>query len=737
MTTRAAAPTRCLAFWCAAFTLVVGPAAAQEGAERPADAQGGESAPMAPFHVVDRFAIEGLDAWGVSGANLGTLRVRLVRTPDGWVAAEAGDTETPVRTLRSLRASGPVRLDDSALAQIAQGIPSWMLEALGKEYNGQRTPRSAFDEATGVATFTVEPPGPAPEERLFEVRSVRGDGLSGEGLTESELQQIEVALTPVEGGLLGPRVGLPTEARLLGDIGAGAGEARLYSSALQAIAEAVVRAYNERDLRGIRVNVLIPDPEAGELVLQVTEGVVGDVRTIAMGSEGEAATTNAPRHERIASTSPVQQGELVDIEALDNYVYRLNRRPGRRVDIALAPGPGQDELTLDYLIAETSPLTLYAQASNTGTDETTEWRERFGLNHYNLTGVDDELLIDYVTGNFDEVHAVLASYERPFSFLSDWRWRAYGFYTQYDASQVGFAGQAFEGQSAGGGAELLWTFHQDGATFLDGVLGFRYENVDVDNNLANTTATNDFFLPYIGVQAERLTERSQTYGLLQFEGNLPDVANTETGIDLDGLGRINADDEWIVGRAEVSHSFYLEPLLNKNWGGEGSTLAHEMQLTGKVLYSFDDRLPPNFVQTVGGLYTVRGYPEAFSFGDQVYIASAEYRYHFPRSLEPGDPIRGLFPDQPFRARPQQWLSRPDWDLIFRAFIDAGHAENVDKEAFERDTTLVGAGVGVELALRRNINVRVDWGFALHDEQSSNDEVTEGSSQVHLVFTLVF
>lgn len=736
MTTRVVGITRLAGAAFAASMFACAGVAVAQGAAQQGEPVEEAAAPAVPFYTVDRFAVAGLEAWGSSVADLGTLRVRLARTPDGWVAAPSGDESVPVRTLRQLRGAGPLRVDDTALAQIAQGIPAWMLEALGKEYNGQRTPAYSVDEATGVATFTVEAPAPAPGESAFEVASVRGEGLSEDGLSVEQLAGVEVALTPVEGGYIDERIGLPVERRTLGDIAAGAERVTLYSSALQSIAEAVVRAYNERDLRGIRVDVTMPDPNAGEIVLRVTEGRVGDVRTIQLG-ETDETTTNAPSHTKIRGSSPVQAGELVDIGALDNYVFRLNRRPGRRVDIALAPGPDQNELTLDYLVAEASPLTLYVQASNTGTEETTEWRERFGLNHYNLTGVDDTLLLDYVTGDFDAVNAVLASYERPFDFLSDWRFRVYGTYTQYDASQVGFAGQAFEGETAGGGAEILWTFHQDRATFIDGVLGARFENVQVDNNLASTSADNDFFLPYIGVKAERLSEQSQTFGLAMLESNMPDVADTQTGVDLDGLGRINASDDWVVFRYELSHSFYLEPMLQKNWGGEGSTLAHEVYLSAKGQVSFDDRLPPNYAQTIGGLYTVRGYPESFSYGDRVYQATAEYRYHFPRSLEPGEPVRGLFPDQPFRARPQQWLSRPDWDLIFRAFIDAGIAENIDKEAFETDTTLVGAGIGVELALKRNINVRVDWGFALHDEETADDAVTSGSSQVHLVFTLVF
>jgi len=67
----------------------------------------------------------------------------------------------------------------------------------------------------------------------------------------------------------------------------------------------------------------------------------------------------------------VQAGELVDLDALDRYVYHLGRRPGRRVDLALSPSAAEDEVVLDLLIAENDPLLLYLQLSNTGTEETT------------------------------------------------------------------------------------------------------------------------------------------------------------------------------------------------------------------------------------------------------------------------------------------------------------------------------------------------------------------------------
>ena len=118
------------------------------------------------------------------------------------------------------------------------------------------------------------------------------------------------------------------------------------------------------------------------------------------------------------------------------------------------------------------------------------------------------------------------------------------------------------------------------------------------------------------------------------------------------------------------------------------------------------------------------------------IASAEYRFHLPRVLgvSPDASNLSLF-GRPFHvARPQRF-GRPDWDLIFRGFVDAARVVNNDRLSFESDDTLIGTGVGVELQVLRNFNARVDWGVALED--ANNGAVTSGSNRFHISFTALF
>ena len=55
--------------------------------------------------------------------------------------------------------------------------------------------------------------------------------------------------------------------------------------------------------------------------------------------------------------------------------------------------------------------------------------------------------------------------------------------------------------------------------------------------------------------------------------------------------------------------------------------------------------------------------------------------------------------------------------------------------FESEATLMGAGIGAELQLKSNFDVRIDWGIALRDVPSRG--VRAGSSQVYFVLSLAF
>jgi len=533
-------------------------------------------------------------------------------------------------------------------------------------------------------------------------------------------------------------------------------------SAINAISAAMVGEFNRRGLVGVFVSpdqteidvVTLDDlrPESQKtLRLVIYTGSVKTLKTIASGERfstgteaGDRSPENLPAHRQIREQSPVQPapiidepGDLIRRRLIDEYVFRLNRHPGRRVDVAIAPAGDLDEAELQYLVRENRPWSVYFQFANTGTEQTSEWRERFGLNHTQLTGNDDILSIDYITASFDDTNGVFGSYDSPIGSSQRWRYRLYGDVTDYRASDVGQANEDFSGDGWTTEAQLLYNFHQDGDFFVDAFAGGRFKQIGVSNDVVAITGRETFFIPTVGIRAERRRDTDSFVAELALDVSLPGV----TGVSREGsqeLGRLDVDTDWFAVKGGLSYSFFLEPLLNPDgWRDpttpESSTLAHEVVLSLRGQYT-DSRLVPQEQLIAGGLFTVRGYPESIASGDSGYVFSGEYRFHLPRSLGVEPEPRRFFGDT-FRVAPQQVYSAPDWDLILRGFVDAAQTFNTDRRSFESDNTLVGIGAGLEVQIKRNFNARVDFGVALSEVESAG--VDSGDSRFNFLFTLLY
>ena len=581
----------------------------------------------------------------------------------------------------------------------------------------------------------------------FEVRVRRivFSGLTDQGLTEDELLKEEIVLPTAEAS----GADAAETVVLLRDIGGSSGSGRSMGAAeLNRILHAISLAYTKAGFAAVKATITrsalkhLSRPEGdGVLVINVIEGQVGDLRTL-VTREGKAAPNDMPSHERILARSPVQVGDLVEREQLNEYVERLNRQPGRHVDVTLLAGAKPDELTVNFLIAENKPFSIYTEGSNTGTDETSDWRERFGFFHHNLTGHDDTFSFDYITANFNSFHAVTGSYQRPLATDADVQARVFGSWYRYDSSEVGVVTSLFTGEGYEVGGELNGNLFQNDSFFVDAVGGGRFKHVSVDNRTGGLTVSDgstDFFLAYLGLRAEQNSLLRSLSASMTAEMNFRNIGNTDDSIDLAAQGRVNSSADFTILRFGLNQSFYLEPLMSSNWqeGQPGSTLAHELVLTGRGQIALNDRrLTPSFTETIGGFHTVRGYPQAFTAADNAYIGSVEYRFHLPRALAPRPEPDELF-GRPFHVHPSRPTGRPDWDFILRAFADVGYVKHNQATPFEQDVMLVGSGFGAELVLHHNLFIRADWAFALKDANNGADRVTSGSSQVHLSFTVLY
>lgn len=549
----------------------------------------------------------------------------------------------------------------------------------------------------------------------------------------------------------------------------GSSASRFSRRALDEVNRSIVRSLNGRGYIGVLVAtnpedlaIDVQDPAldlwapanswtdlrqggAGPLRITIYTARVVEVRTVASGDRVPAEqSVNNAAHARIRERSPIHPAagaptgeDILRRDVLDDYTFRLNRHPGRRVDVAVSTAENPGEVALDYLVRENKPWFVYGQIGNSGTRETEEIRERFGIIHNQLTGHDDILVIDFITGGFGGTNALVGSYEFPITDRI--RFRPFATYSKFDASQVGLADESFRGESWSVGGDISWNVFQRRDLFIDLVGGLRWENVRSSNEAVGVSGSDAFFLPSLGARLERFTDEAGTAAFARIEWNLDDIAATGDP-SLENLGRTDPDAEFAVLQFGIEQTLYLEPLLDaKRFAAGESTLAHEVAVRFRAQSSLGARLAPTFQDVVGGMDTVRGYPESAVAGDDVYIGTAEYRLHIPRLLEPYDERNESPPmvfGNPFRVRPHTRYARPDLDVIAKAFLDVGRAENEDRQPFESDETLIGAGVGLEILVGRNINLRLDFGVPLREIEEPT-QVTTGSSRLHFVVTVIF
>jgi len=571
--------------------------------------------------------------------------------------------------------------------------------------------------------------------------------------------QVEIAQLP--SGYAAPGEGRTTRTVRVRELSEGGG-GNFHWSGLTAVASAIVKELNARGI--IASYVMLPDLSTDgtftdkregvtEMRLVIVTGVISEngVRSVARGDRlaktAEKVNVGDPVHMRVRRQSPLASGDLVNQKKLDEYLFALNRHPGRKIDVALSPGQNEGEANLDYLITENRPWSVYAQVSNTGTESTSLWRERFGFVNNQLTGNDDILRLDYVTGNFDASHAVSASYQFP--LLSDRLWvRPYASWSQFEASELGLSdSDAFKGETTSFGGEVIGNVYQKGPYFLDLFGGARHVDTTIEQTAPLPFEGNaKFLIPYIGVRSERFSEDKITLGSIAFEANVNDWADQES--DLDSIGRQDTDEFWTAMKFDFEHSFYVEPLMNPDgFNGDSDkglqTLAHEVSLQLRGQYAFGSRMPAMEQDVAGGFYTVRGYDESATAGDDSIIFTAEYRFHLPRSWKISDP--GFIENRQvsmfggdFRWAPQSAFGRTDWDLILRGFLDAAKVRINDALIGEFDShTLIGAGFGAELQIRRNFTLRTDLGFVLHEVEEADRTFEPGDARLHFSATVMY
>lgn len=542
------------------------------------------------------------------------------------------------------------------------------------------------------------------------------------------------------------------------------------SSAINLISRKIVEKVNELGVVGIyvsvdtdQINTVGEDlraPSDLSLTLYVAASTVSFLDAVEMNPDGEEVSLSKET-KRILELSPVQEvvdeeGEsnLLEKEALENYIFALNRHPSRKVDVRIRP-EGENEASVHFLIQQVKPYRFIFNTSNSAKDR---FDNQLDFVHNQLTGNDDTLKLSGSTTDWVHKRSHIVSYEAPFVDSFRHRFELHWSNSEFFSTVDNFVNPDGSNKDVLGkqfalGAKLENNVYQSRDFFIDVVTDVTFRNVKSNNKLGNFGWAEAYFLmPEVSLTFTRSTALSSLFQSISFQRGFPNIANTDQR-QVNALGRGPGPDQTTPISIQPSIikwntfvSFFLEPIIHpQSWNDpstpESSTLAHEVNFSTTGQYTNEYRLPPQFKFSCGGLYSVRGYPTDMDSGDIGFNINLEYKFHLPRvfNIQPLPELVELGTTQrPFKWAPSYVYDRPDWDLVFKAFVDYGRLiNNARKDAIpdESNYHLLGYGLGLELMIKSYLQLRADWAVAVLPIKEH--DIGRFYNRAHVTLSLVY
>jgi len=429
--------------------------------------------------------------------------------------------------------------------------------------------------------------------------------------------------------------------------------------------------------------------------------------------EGELGTIEVTGNARYSTSTilralePVRERELVHESTLETALNELNDYPGLRVRANLKPGARLGVTDLAVTARERIPYTLLVDVDNYGSRLTGPWRYGGEVGIGNILGIGDNLRLKYSESD-DNLFFANVGYLIPVT----------SFGTKVELNYIhseNVIGEEFafvrpEGRADIASVDILQTLTRTGALSLTAVGGFDFKtirNLLTRDGPSSVLATKDelriFRLGLRGDYRDPLLGRTyfgltMHHGVTFWGGSNQDAPQTSFA----GAG----PGSWSKGTLDLARFQSLGfpflqglPVLPKVLNDSYLIL----RATGQVA---SDRLlsPERF--SIGGYYTVRGYPIAERIGDNGYAATAEMIVPVPSSA-----------NVPF--------SSLSWKEMVQvaAFVDHGgtFATPLRSTAQGGFGYLTGAGGGLRINLpfgvfqpvdRGVLTLKIDWASAI-------------------------
>lgn len=523
----------------------------------------------------------------------------------------------------------------------------------------------------------------------------------------------------------------------------------LSSSAMQHILESLLNTFYQRHIHW--VVMYIPEDEItssgvdkrphddNRLSIVISVPIIKDVNVSHADPNDPSKSPDNPKlNQKICDHLPLSvpdpstgiPGDFINSNILNNYLHALNRHPNRRVDLEIGPTDLPGEVGLNFIVTQKRPYYFYFNANNNVPKPINRWQESVGFIHTQMTGNDDIFKLNASTDSFDKYYSFNASYEAPIGRSMVNRWGISGSYSRFLSAEFALPQNLFIGTQAIANLEFISNIAQWDRLFLDIDANLQYRHIQNEGHFFFDSATKNFILPEIGLKAIQLKRENKLITSLSVQSTISSLF-WDVRKGLDNLGRTDLSPNWGIVQGGFYGSSYLESLFQKS--DKVKHLAHEVVCIAQLQYACNQRLIPELEGILGGLYSIRGYPQSTVAGDNMYMGSFEYRFHVPGALDARPNACTKLFNKKFRWAPASPKGETDWDLLFRAFYDVGEVTVNQRRLREKDYLIMGTGLGIELVLWSNVFIRGDWGRALR----SANGISSGNNQYYFSSTIIF
>jgi len=468
------------------------------------------------------------------------------------------------------------------------------------------------------------------------------------------------------------------------------------------------------------------DMSGGVLVLDFVQGYFGNVSFSTRAESGEWRPFDArffsERQLRRRFAGLTEQ-TVFDYPLLYSRVFEMNRHPDLSADVDLSvrrvktdDGRRIQFGDLAFTVRENMPLHAAFDIKNTGTEATGDWRLGATLQHMNLTKADDVITFNIAsTPDFSTLRSFAGSYYRPFSMGRGGAVTLHGGYSDIDARDVIEKELDVLGSGTFGGIQTSHRLIRTRRGLLSAYLGWVYR--EIEDQLAfqgEKTAPRKVTVMPASMGLGFSTERPDAWGGRNFL-TYRLVVNTG-GSDDDELQfmRVGAKSDYLVHHLQAAR---LQPVL-----GAAADPKTRWLLYGRIEGQYTDgALIPAEQKGVGGIDTVRGYPERDLRGDSGFSGTLELR----------TPLYGRGSDAARETRWQRLAGSSYVQLV--TFADIGYVSIKNPEVFEEDSsTIYSAGLGLRVSVAERAQMRFDWGFPFEETAES-----ESSGRGHVSLQVQF